>query len=429
MFKKLVITAVFATCAMSVQAKPTEKQKIVDLVKSSSDDLKVYSSDGKRFYQKEITINDKGGLDVRVREKYLPAITDGINKTHRTSYFGITPKTLRYIGKIGKATNAVGIGLLMLDVLGTGLDDYNVTPEGNVNYTVHVKGKYCTAYANQRLCNDDPQTLCQNWLELANSRNNSRYVFADSVRGTESHCLVYGGTSKFNGNAGSAVTKNIPEKRVMSEREFDEAVRALAKAGNINAKQVILDAGKDEIDTGKHDDAVERLADDISSDDTTDEPQPDNPPSDDDSTSPKPDDETTDKDKTDDKTDDTAQDKDKTDTAPKTDNNGNFELPPFCDWATIVCDFIGTKPDMTDESLPTKDIPLKTPAEFDKDYVDFVGQCPADINVDIDLAFAKHTISYSFTLICDFVQNYLGIVIIFGAYLFATLHISSAFKI
>lgn len=107
----------------------------------------------------------------------------------------------------------------------------------------------------------------------------------------------------------------------------------------------------------------------------------------------------------------------------------NFELPAFCSWATIVCEFIGTKPDMPDEPLPTKDIPLKTPAEFDKNYVDFGGQCPADINVDIDLAFAKHTISYSFTPICDFVQNYLRIVIIIGAYLFATLHISSAFKI
>lgn len=107
----------------------------------------------------------------------------------------------------------------------------------------------------------------------------------------------------------------------------------------------------------------------------------------------------------------------------------NFELPEFCSWATIVCEFIGTKPDMPDEPLPTKDIQLKTPAEFDKNYVDFGGQCPADINVDIDLAFAKHTISYSFTPICDFVQNYLRIVIIIGAYIFATIHISSAFKI
>lgn len=79
--------------------------------------------------------------------------------------------------------------------------------------------------------------------------------------------------------------------------------------------------------------------------------------------------------------------------------------------------------------LPVKDLSLKTPAEFDKDYIDFNGQCPADVSVNIDLAFAKHTVSFGFAPICDFVQNYLSIVVLFGAYLFATLHISSAFKL
>lgn len=107
-----------------------------------------------------------------------------------------------------------------------------------------------------------------------------------------------------------------------------------------------------------------------------------------------------------------------------------FELPAFCGWATIVCEFIGVKPDMPDmPDMPTKDMQLKSPAEFDKPYVDFGGQCPADVSVDLDMGFASHTVVFPFTPICRFITDYLSLVVLFGAYLFATLHISSAFKV
>lgn len=410
MIKKLLITAVLATFAVSANAndKITPSQ-LKELANNSTSYL---THDGKARVSVEYHLDDDGKVRMTAKKQYLPAVTDGKNYTPKSSYFAISPKTLKYIGKIGKATNVVGISMLMVDVLGEGvdwaLDPANNSVKYNMPATSSAFDDACYKhFSNQYL----PPAHTLRYARF------SRHTHAEIDGNIQ--CLVkLDGFPEWDMHMWTPIDKDT---RVMSDEEFEQKIRDLAKAGNINAKQVILDAGKDEIITGKHDEAVERLADDISTDDTTDETQPDNPPSDDDeTTSPNPDDKTT-------LNPDGTADKD----APKQDpeTSSNFELPPFCSWATIVCEFIGTKPDMPDEPLPTKDIQLKTPAEFDKDYIDFGGQCPADINVDIDLAFAKHTISYSFTPICDFVQNYLRIVILIGAYIFATIHISSAFKI
>lgn len=427
MIKKLLITAVLATFAVSAHAQTTDKQKIIDHLKYFSDDPNesVLSSDGKRRYQKEYSINKDGGVDVRIREKYLPAVTDGKNYTPKSSYFSFSPKTMRYMGKFAKGANVVGIASLMVDILGEGVD-WALDP---VNNTVQINN---SLYYNWEVTNYLGSYQVSNTAQAKTVAE----AFFKKVYGEQSNYVVHGCnfdsnqdiSCTYNDNRSIAFYKSVAATQVMSEQELDTIIKDLAKSGNIHAKQVILDAGKDEIAEGKHDDDITRLADDITSGNAQDDPQPDpdNPPKEGTDTP-------TDGDTTSDPTppDDTGQGdkKDDNEQADEVRQDRTFELPPFCSWATIVCDFIGTKPDMPDEPMPTKDIALKNPSEFDKDYVNFNAQCPADINVEIDLVFAKHTISYSFTPICDFVENYLSIVIIFGAYLFATLHISSAFKI
>ncbi|TWV80174.1 hypothetical protein [Moraxella sp. VT-16-12] len=46
--------------------------------------------------------------------------------------------------------------------------------------------------------------LCAYFFKKANSHNRQGYVFADRYKATNGMCLVYGGTNKYNGNAGAS---------------------------------------------------------------------------------------------------------------------------------------------------------------------------------------------------------------------------------
>lgn len=108
-------------------------------------------------------------------------------------------------------------------------------------------------------------------------------------------------------------------------------------------------------------------------------------------------------------------------------------MPEFCDWATRMCnlaDFIMQESDLDDEQqAPTKDIELKNPSDFDKDYVNANAQCPNDIVKEFSTGFQNEKITFSFKPICDFANDYLRPVILFLAYLVATITIANAFKV
>lgn len=427
--KKIILATVAVLCFGVAHADvKLSKSELKELAKSAQwhDNASYLSKDGKVRYSAHYELDKDGRPKLVAKKSYLPAVTDGINRTPKTSYFAIAPKTLKYVGKASRLTNPIGIGLLMIDVLGS--EDWNVNPNNTITYTKNPDKPYCTWYS----CADTPQMACDEWFSDAISKNPrfaDRYVYSGSPN---NNCLIYGGSEKYNGNLGAVVTFKVPQRQVMTDEQFEAIVRDLAKAGNINAKQVILDTVKDEIADGKHDSEIIRLADDISQDTPTDdtpteESPPDNPTDPSQGTG-------TD---TDPKTDTPTNPNTGTGTAigtedtPKDDtpNKTSSDLPAFCDWASIVCEFIGVKPDMPDVPVPTKDIELKNPAEFDKDYVRFGKQCPADVSVDVDMGFASHTVVFPFTPICDFVKDYLSWVVVLGAYLFATIHISSAFKV
>lgn len=421
--KKIILATVAVLCFGVAHADvKLSTSELKELAKSAQwhDNASYLSKDGKVRYSAHYELDKDGRPKLVAKKSYLPAVTDGINRTPKTSYFAIAPKTLKYVGKAAKGANAVGIGLLMIDVLGEGID-WVLDPDNNsVKY--HDKRSFTCSGGFDGIVFSSLDHLnqhhCSSWnMRPVGTRIDSRYSdtfyvysFCDS-----NHTFL-------------PCTYTQSSNQVMTDEQFEAIVRDLAKAGNINAKQVILDAAKDEIADGKHDSEIIRLADDISQDTATDtpteEPQPNNPtdPSQGTDTDPKTDTPTNPNTGTGTAigTDDTPKDNpDKT----------SSDLPAFCDWATIVCEFIGVKPDMPDVPVPTKDIELKNPAEFDKDYVRFGKQCPADVSVDVDMGFASHTVVFPFTPICDFVKDYLSWVVVLGAYLFATIHISSAFKV
>ena len=79
--------------------------------------------------------------------------------------------------------------------------------------------------------------------------------------------------------------------------------------------------------------------------------------------------------------------------------------------------------------IPKKEINLKNPADFDKNYIAVNDKCPADIVKDFDTGFKKEQIVISFSPICSTIYDYFRPVIIFLAYIGAIFVISSAFKI
>ena len=122
---------------------------------------------------------------------------------------------------------------------------------------------------------------------------------------------------------------------------------------------------------------------------------------------------------------------DKTDPTIK-DEKTPFELPAFCSWASKVCewmDWTKERPELQDEDVPEKNIKVKLPQEFDKDYIKTNAQCPSDIVREINTGFAVNKLVFEMSPICDFVSTYIKPVIMFIAYLSALLTISNAFKV
>ena len=107
-------------------------------------------------------------------------------------------------------------------------------------------------------------------------------------------------------------------------------------------------------------------------------------------------------------------------------------MPAFCSWAGKVCEWIDwtkERPELQDEDVPEKNIKVKLPQEFDKDYIKTNAQCPSDIVREINTGFAINKLVFEMSPICDFVGTYIKPVIMFISYLSALLTISNAFKV
>lgn len=117
---------------------------------------------------------------------------------------------------------------------------------------------------------------------------------------------------------------------------------------------------------------------------------------------------------------------------PKPTDSKPFELPAFCDWAKPVCDFIDwvkADPELEGSPVPTDNTPLKNPADFDKDYINVIAQCPDDVESQIPVGNMSFTLRFPMSPLCDFLSTYARPVIILMAYITAALSIGNAFRV
>lgn len=112
-----------------------------------------------------------------------------------------------------------------------------------------------------------------------------------------------------------------------------------------------------------------------------------------------------------------------------------FELPSFCTWASVVCDYtVWVKEEYGKAKDWVKRSPDDTPAELmpiDDDpsgignifqekaeagYVSFESQCPADVLIPVDLMGASQTLTISYTPFCHF-ASLIRYAVILGAWI------------
>lgn len=110
-----------------------------------------------------------------------------------------------------------------------------------------------------------------------------------------------------------------------------------------------------------------------------------------------------------------------------------FELPPFCSWASKVCEWADwTMEDAEpppDTPLPEKDIQMADPSAFDKSYVSVEEECPADIDASIPVGPTSFSLVIPITPICYFGSTYVSPVLQFMAYIFVALGISRSLRV
>lgn len=117
---------------------------------------------------------------------------------------------------------------------------------------------------------------------------------------------------------------------------------------------------------------------------------------------------------------------------PKDKEQKPFELPAFCDWAGVVCDFIDwfkDNPDLPEpQQVQIDDNQLtKTAQSFDTDYLRFGGQCPAPISHTIAVGNQHSVFTVDLTPLCQFVLL-VRPAILAMAYLLAIGIVSNAIK-
>ena len=119
--------------------------------------------------------------------------------------------------------------------------------------------------------------------------------------------------------------------------------------------------------------------------------------------------------------------KDNTDKIVDTNKTNTKEITKRLD---KIDDFLKDKPqDFSKEEVPSKDINLKNPAEFDRSYVNAPKQCPPDVRKDVPIGSNTFVLVLPMSPVCDFGSNYVKPVINFMALILTALSISNMFKV
>lgn len=411
-FKKLLIAiSISALSITNVNANAADitPNDIKQLAQNTqADSMHKYSSDGKIKYEYQIKTGADGKPELVTKKSYLPAVTDGkiIDKTRSYKLALNAKKFGKYLGKgLGYASFAQ----MAIDILGAGVD-YVLDPANNTVQKINRQLR-CQSGPPINLSANTPDELMDLIFAHPTFKRNNTNPQRDKFSYNPNNRVI-----SYNGFSYGGCQEQKKDVQVMSEEEFAKEVlkAAAATQNNDKAKKVVIDYAKQEILDGDHDDTINDILNDINSDTDT-QPNPT------DNTTPSKD------------TDNNPSANPQTEPKPKPKDEGSgFELPLFCTWAGKFCDWMDwtkERPELQDEDVPEKNIKVKLPQEFDKDYIKTNAQCPSDIVREINTGFAVNKLVFEMSPICDFVGTYIKPVIMFIAYLSALLTISNAFKV
>ena len=383
MIRRIIITSAIIAVSHNVYAAGLT----VETVKANLDKQSYLVNNGKERISLEHIVNRDGTIDTKVKRSYLPAVTDGkiIDKTRSYKLALNAKKFGKYLGKgVGYASFAQ----MAIDILGAGVD-YVLDPANNTVQKINRQLR-CQSGPPINLSANTPDELMD--LVFAHptfKRNHSnpqrdRFSYNPNNRVISYNGYSYGGCRE--------LSKDV---QVMTDEQFaKEVLKAAATQNNDKAKKVVIDYAKQEILDGDHDDTINEIVNDINSDTNT-QPNPTDNKDTDNNPSANP----------------QTNLKEKTNLKPKDD--GGFELPPFCSWASHVCRFIDWVKQDPDLGEPDKiDIPVQDRNDFaqkdiNKQYYNAVGQCPAPAVVNTN--FGQIKIPYD--TLCNFFARHSPILI------------------
>lgn len=363
----------------------------VETVKANLDKQSYLVNNGKERISLEHIVNRDGTIETKVKRSYLPAVTDGkiIDKTRSYKLALNAKKFGRYLGKgVGYASFAQ----MAIDILGAGVD-YVLDPANNTVQKINRQLR-CQSGPPINLSADTPEELMDLIFAHPTFKRNHTNPQRDRFSYNPNNRVI-----SYNGYSYGGCRELSKDVQVMSGEEFAKEVlkAAAATQNNDKAKKVVVDYVKQEILDGDHDDTINEIVNDINSDtntqpnptDTTDNKDTNNNPSTNPQTSPQ------------------------TDNPKPKDNDGGFEFPPFCSWASHVCRFIDWFKEDPNLGEPDKiDIPVQdrndlAQQDINKQYYNAVGQCPAPAVVNTN--FGQIKIPYD--TLCNFFARHSPILI------------------
>lgn len=400
MIWRIIITSAIIAVSHNVYAAGLT----VETVKANLDKQSYLINNGKERISLEHIVNRDGTIQTKVKRSYLPAVTDGkiIDKTRSYKLALNAKKFGKYLVK---GAGYASFAQMAIDLLGSGVD-YVLDPKNN---SVQISRPNNVVWNVGSKTYNTADEACRGFFQQSPSyAANKRYIDARNIGDRYNNGIwiadcyyeYIDNHSKSFFNVTGRV-KSKPDVQVMSEEEFAKEVLKAAAQNNDKAKKVVIDYAKQEILDGDHDDTINDIVNDINSDTNT---------------QPNPTDNSTDNKDTDNNpANANPQTNPKTDQAkpkPK-DDGGNFELPPFCQWASHVCKFIDWFKEDPNLGEPDKiDIPVQdrndlAQQDINKQYYNAVGQCPAPAVVNTN--FGQIKIPYD--TLCNFFARHSPILI------------------
>lgn len=354
-------------------------------------------------------------------------IIQNITKNQKTSV-----KVLANVNKVGKTLmkrNPVGaIGQAVVAILGKSVD-WVLDPENNsIKYkddgvgAVNPDGTFPdgtyppgAGYLTNRSCSSLASTKSASCSAAAKIWGSSGSIASDGrcfvdgigVYGVDlsnKTCVISSGEP--NAGVDSEGYKSIPISQV-AQKVIDQAAE-----GQAPAMQVMSDTALDALEAGELDNDLEAAADPKEYGEN--EYPPDSVPTPNPDTGTDPDGNTG---------GETPNPEPNPDAKPT-------EWPAFCDWATLACDYYSWSmaawepPEGENNEVTIQDVDIGDwQGKATASYVQFNGQCPADVNIPINYMGASTNLSISYGPFCHF-ASMIKPAVILGAWISAMLIIS-----